>query len=712
MKTISIGFVATCLFAATAAGQSLEQSPGTWVKRSPLPGAPVSPSSGYEASFGYDPARKLVVRWGGHNQGGGGEQNAETWLLDPLTAKWKLVEPNRSPPGVCCAQQNVFDPSVGRFVRFPAFSGSHGWQWFREIYLNNSSAWTFDPGTEVWRDMRPVPSPRPSPLRCASFDEEHQVTVIFGGEGNSEGTVVYDAHTNTFTRLNPKVQPAFRSAGNMTYDRDRGKHILFGAQFTDDPHTWEFDLRTNTWTDRKPEVQPPTNSNDAVLAYDPAGKVVVCNVNVVDKKNKDGETVGHYETWLYDPSANTWTKANAAREPDGHGNRRRIMVALPDLGAVLMENYVNPTQKVPGVSREQQIWTWRSKPAAVEAAPRPQAPEGVRASVQTDGSVRLTWRQIAGATEYEVSRGSGTPHWSAEMKAIARVAGTQAEFHDRTASPATAYVYAIRASKGKVQGRSTTVRTLPKLVEDVTVAVANAKRVTVAWPKATDAAGYHVERAVMQVFSDDQVIRLKKDTQPLAQPSVGAIRAIGPFTRLTKEPVAGTEFVDESIDLGKPATIEGDALLTHRFRDDQIDAKGKPYGRAVYVYRVRAVSAAGVVGGDGPYAPTFPAAVQHVFAKEDGVACRLKWAVEPGMKYRVYKIEGPKINGAGQKVTRLTPEPIDGAEFVDPAAGTETQRYHVVAVDRLGQEGYPSAPVWHYRQYRKFYEPFVGPWHQ
>ena len=29
-----------------------------------------------------------------------------------------------SPPGACCNAQNIFDPLIGRFVRFPAFSGS------------------------------------------------------------------------------------------------------------------------------------------------------------------------------------------------------------------------------------------------------------------------------------------------------------------------------------------------------------------------------------------------------------------------------------------------------------------------------------------------------------------------------------------------------------------------------------------------------------
>src|SRR5262245_29611174 len=158
MTRLLLGFL--LLFAgALATPPPLEQPANTWVKRSPLPGGPPSPRLGYESSLGYDAKARVLIRWGGHNQGGGGEQNAETWTFDPLTAKWTLREPNTSPPGICCGQQNVFDRSHGRFVRFPAFSGSHGWQWFREIYLNNSTVWTYDWPANTWRDLRPVPEP-------------------------------------------------------------------------------------------------------------------------------------------------------------------------------------------------------------------------------------------------------------------------------------------------------------------------------------------------------------------------------------------------------------------------------------------------------------------------------------------------------------------------------------------------------------------------
>ncbi len=117
-------------------------------------------------------------------------------------------------------------------------------------------------------------------------------------------------------------------------------------------------------------------------------------------------------------------------------------------------------------------------------------------------------------------------------------------------------------------------------------------------------------------------------------------------------------------------------------------------------------------GEDGSCQPSgYPS---HV-AREDGNQCQLKWTanLEQGLKgYRVYRMEGPRINGPGQKVTRRTAEPLAQPSYTDAAAGKDTRRFWVVAVDALGQEGLPSAPSWHYRQHRKYYEPFVGAWHQ
>jgi hypothetical protein len=393
---------------AAASAQTIEQSANTWVKRSPIKGGPISPGLGYEAALAYDPIARQIIRWGGHNQSGGGEQNAETWTFDLVAGKWALKEPNTSPPGVCCAQQNAFDPVQNRYIRFPAFSGSHGWHWFRENYLSNSTVWNYDLAANTWRDMRPAPAPRVSPLRCASWDSDHQLIVVFGGEGNREGTVVYDPYVNAWTRMSPAKEPAFRSAGNMAYDAARKLHILFGAQFTDDPHTWAYDLRKNEWRDMQPQTQPPTNRNDAVLAYDETNQVVIALLRVVDKADAEGVRDAHLETWAYDAGKNTWTQLKPATEPAGKGDRRRLMVAAPDQNLFVMENVCDSTERGAGVGREQQIWTYRYAVPKPEA--RPAAPTDVRV-VAEEKSTLLLWGPPRSPSEniagFAIYRGEG-----------------------------------------------------------------------------------------------------------------------------------------------------------------------------------------------------------------------------------------------------------------------------------------------------------------
>jgi hypothetical protein len=381
-----------------------------------------------------------------------------------------------------------------------------------------------------------------------------------------------------------------------------------------------------------------------------------------------------------------------------------------------MENYINPTERVPGVDREQQIWTYRY--GAAKPDERLSSPSDVSLMTSATGA-KLAWQPVKEAKKYTVYHGTGPVPWQVDFKQVATIdANPSPVFEDTGLKPGTVYQYLVRAvdGKGREGTESLKVQTRPRFVEDAVVTVVGTKEVRLKWsaPSGDTIAGYHVERAVVEVFSEDQLVRLKKDTKPLDRPSVGAIKVIGPFNRITTEPVKGLSFTDTAIDLEVPGTVEGQASFTHRFGKDQIDVDGKPYRFAVYAYRVRAVNALGVESGAGPYFLTIPRSPQSLFAKEDGDNCHLKWAANPenGVRYRVYRMESPRVNGPGQPVTRLTSEPMAEIKFTDSRIGKDTRRYWVVAVDVLGQEGIPSAPAWHYRQYRKYYVPFIGEWHQ
>jgi hypothetical protein len=703
------------LLAPTADPAPIEQPLNTWVKRSPLASGPPSPGMGYEASLVWDSKHQRVIRWAGHNQGGGGEQNAEVWTFDPRTAKWELKEPNTSPPGACCNQQNLFDSDQGRMLRFPAFSGSHGWHWFRENYLSNSTVWNYDLATNTWRDCRPAPTPRIAPLRCASWDSDHQVALVFGGEGSREGTLLYDPYTNTWHRLKPKEEPDPRSGGTMCYDSANKLHVLFGTQFDNDPVTWTFDLRKNEWRGHKPKDGPPTDRNDPGLAFDANSKRTIALVRALDKVEAKEVAGGHVETWAFDAKALSWTKLNPAREPDGWSNRSRNVIALPELNLILAESVVNPSQKVKGVEREQQIWTYRYAQAAPPAV---LPPTNVRVRTEKDEAI-VEWDASLSPNVrgYRVSIVAGDTHWSAKPVDEIEESAEARSFRMKKLTTGKTYYFQVCAMFENMTGssRSPVVRTQPRVADDLVASVVNAKEVKLHWKPVYDAAGYHIERAPVEVFTEDQLVRLKKDTDPLAEPSVGGIKSIGRFERITKKPLEAAAFTDTGIDLTKLTKVEGEPTFTHRFSKEQIDDAGKAYRFGVYAYRVRAVNALGVESGPSAWALTIPGAVQNVFAKEDGTKCHLKWSAnaESGIAgYRVYRMDGPKINGPGQKVVRRTPDLVKELKWTDETSATDTKRYWIVAVDALGQEGVPSAPAWGWRQFKKVYDGFTGEWHQ
>src|SRR5262249_5299419 len=158
-------------------------------------------------------------------------------------------------------------------------------------------------------------------------------------------------------------------------------------------------------------------------------------------------------------------------------------------------------------------------------------------------------------------------------------------------------------------------------------------------------------------------------------------------------PLKEPAYTDTSLDLRKPHGTGARPLYAHRFRPDQLDPKGRPVRHAVFAYRVRAVNALGVEGGPSAYFLTIPSGPRWLFARGGGEKCHHKGKAPPGPGLRgsrVSRMEGPKRNGPGQKVTRLTADPVREPRFTDPAAGKDTRRYWVVAVDALGQEGVPS----------------------
>ncbi len=256
--------------------------------------------------------------------------------------------------------------------------------------------------------------------------------------------------------------------------------------------------------------------------------------------------------------------------------------------------------------------------------------------------------------------------------------------------------------------------TSPPLLEDLVVSVIDKQRVEVSWKPPADAKplGYHIERAVVEVWTEEQLTRLKQNTPPLTEPSVGAIRRIGPFERLTQHPITAFSFSDNTVDLGQPRKVQGEPSFEQNLPAEDLDLLDRSYRYGVFAYRVRAVNQRGELGGPSPACFTVPSSPKDMFSREEDTTCHLKWSANPEKNiagYRVYRLDGRWNN---DPVSRLTLDPVPQTSFADKTAGNSSRRYYIVAVDVLGQEGFPSSPVWFQREWKSSYEPFVGEWHQ
>jgi hypothetical protein len=447
---------------------------------------------------------------------------------------------------------------------------------------------------------------------------------------------------------------------------------MFGGEGSSEG-TWTYDPWQNTWTQKKPPKEPEGRSGGN-MAYDVRHKVHVLFGSQFDDDQ---------HTWIYDLNANIWTELATDGLPPTKQND--AVLTYDSIAGVLLAVVKITTGKDEDAKHRLETWTLdldakKWSPLKPEREPDPTSSRA---------------RQLMFAPELGVALLENRPSNSSGVS--------------------EQQIWALRLPAKPVAKSSdikSKTRDNPPVVEDVLVSVVNAKQVEITWsPQAGSDTSFFVERAAVEVVSEDQLKRLKGQTPPLESPSVGAIRRIGLFSRISEEQ-GGSTFTDSKVDLSRPAAVEGEPTLERKFHDEEFDTSGRAYPHAVYAYRVRAMNAARKVSGPSAAVLTIPSSPQHLFAKEEGTTCQLKWKTnaEKGIQgYRVYRMDG---RYSKDPIVRLTKDWQKEVTFSDAAAGKETRRYYVVAVDALGQEGFPSSPVWFNREWQSFYKPFVGEWHQ
>jgi len=194
----------------------------------------------------------------------------------------------------------------------------------------------------------------------------------------------------------------------MAFDPVRRRHVLFGAQFGDDPHTWGYDLAGDRWIDLKPAGMPPTDKNDACWLRHPIPAPPIVLLAIVKISTGKDEAERHrLETWSFDGGADRWIPLAPPREPTPSGNRCRVLVHAPELDSLPPRGLHPPAPRAPGAadlglpapgSARRSSRRWRGgaargpRPGGPDSWRRPAIVEDLTASVLSAREVEVTWR--------------------------------------------------------------------------------------------------------------------------------------------------------------------------------------------------------------------------------------------------------------------------------------------------------------------------------
>jgi hypothetical protein len=183
----------------------------------------------------------------------------------------------------------------------------------RVLFFVGGRTFSYDPGTRLWKDLRP----KKSPTACGSlvwaslcYDPVNDEAVLFGGGMalNLSGgayTWLYDCAGNTWRALEqPRdEQPPLRGCVQTAFDLRNKAIVLFGghAQSRHLADTWVYDVETRRWAMRKPELSPPPTATCAMAHVASHDLMLLCG--------------GDDQTWTYDVALNRWTRVRGVLPP-------------------------------------------------------------------------------------------------------------------------------------------------------------------------------------------------------------------------------------------------------------------------------------------------------------------------------------------------------------------------------------------------------------
>lgn len=243
----------------------------------------------------------------------------ETWAYDFNTDTWTNMAPAEAPPPSFDSRM-AYDSESDRVILFGGIDTSltqtQSIERGSQIFLDHT--WAYDFNANKWTRMNPPVSPPPAASFVMAYDEGIDRVVVQGLSGVEHYPEIwqYDYNADTWEKVETDKNPGDRVGAAMTYVTATGQLVLFsgGPQHGHAPvvlsdDTWSWRAEDEEWTELLPEVKPGIRDWHAMAYCEPQNKVVLFGGMITGDPHQVREpTYRLFDTWLYDPAANTWTQ--------------------------------------------------------------------------------------------------------------------------------------------------------------------------------------------------------------------------------------------------------------------------------------------------------------------------------------------------------------------------------------------------------------------
>lgn len=269
-------------------------STNTWTDMKPDSG----PKKNAGGSLAYDAESDRVVMYGGANEDT--FNVPETWAYDYNTNTWQQMAPG---PEHHLGGSLAYDAESDRIILFG------GYRVVTDTAFDDT--WAYDFNSNTWTEMKPSASPPAWNYDPIAYDAESDRVILFGVNYHNKDASVwaYDYNTNTWQQMpsGPGKNPGYLESASMTYDTQSDRIILYGGAVSMGElaldKTWAYDYNTNTWTEMEP-VMNPGPLEWSGMTYSSAADLVILFGGMADTsfQRMSGKT------WTYDFDANTWSE--------------------------------------------------------------------------------------------------------------------------------------------------------------------------------------------------------------------------------------------------------------------------------------------------------------------------------------------------------------------------------------------------------------------